>query len=366
MSRQACVFDLLSGGIQLHCGTRRQRRKVEDPSLQNKDNMNWYYAQGDERKGPVSEAEFDALIAAGTITENTLVWKEGMANWAPLKESRPVGAGGETAPPGWIRCTATGRFFPPEEIVYIEGKPYSAAAKASVMQGLMQTGSMPEADFGRTGPAWENRSQLGFFRAMMQTIKGVLFDPAVTFERMKREGGLGAPLLFMVLVGSVTTLVSIGYNLVFNINMQNFVPAASRQTFAAQAGLSNMVLAVVGAVLTPFIIAILYGFIASGVFHLSLMLCAGIRRPFETTFRTNCYGFGATSIWYLVPFCGGFIAPIWWIVALCIGMAKTHEITTGKSVFGVLLPVAVCCFTCLAFYGVLIAFVVSAAQSGRH
>jgi hypothetical protein len=363
MSRQACVFDLLSGGIQLHCGTRRQRRKVEDPPLQNKDNMNWYYALGDERKGPVTEAEFDALIAAGTITENTLVWKEGMANWAPLKEARPAGAGAEAAPPGWIRCTGTGRFFPPEEIVYIDGKPYSAAAKDSVMQGLMQTGLMPEADFGRNGPAWENRSQVGFFAAVTQTVKGVLFEPAMTFERMKREGGLGSPLLFSVILGTITTLVTFVYQLLFNINMQNFLPAASRQNFPAQAGINTIVL-VVMAIFTPFLVA-LGCFIAGGVLHLSLMLCAGIRRPFETTFRTNCYAYGATSVFQLIPFCGGLIAQIWCIVALCIGMAKTHEITTGKSVFGVLLPVAVCCFTLIAFYGVLIAFIISAAQSSH-
>jgi dolichol kinase len=47
-------------------------------------------------------------------------------------------------------------------------------------------------------------------------------------------------------------------------------------------------------------------------------------------------------------------------------MAKTHEISTGKSVFGVLLPVAVCCFALIVFYGVLIAFVVSATQASHH
>ena len=242
----------------------------------------------------MTEAEFDALIAAGTITENTLVWKDGMANWSPLKEVRPAGAGAAAAPPGWIRCTATGRFFPPEEIVYIEGKPYSAAAKDSVMQGLMQTGIMPEADFGRNGPPWENRSQLGFFTALIQTIKGVLFDPAITFEKMKREGGLGSPMLFAIIVGTFGTLVAIVYQLVFRINIQTFMPAASRQPFAAQAGMNSVVVIVV-AIFTPFIIAIFYCFLASGILHLSLMLCSGIRRPFETTFRTNCYAFGATS-----------------------------------------------------------------------
>jgi hypothetical protein len=278
---------------------------------------------------------------------------------------RPSGTGAEAAPPGWIRCTATGRFFPPEEIVYIEGKPYSAAAKAGVMQGLMQTGAMPDTDMGRNGPPWENRSQLGFFTALWQTIKGVLFDPALTFERMKREGGLGTPMAFSVIVGTVSTFVALLYSLVFNINMQAFLPAASRQPFAAQAGM-NGILVVIVAIFTPFLIAIFDCFLVAGILHLSLMLCSGIRRPFETTFRTNCYAFGATAIFQLVPFCGGFISLIWWVVALCIGIAKTHEITTGKSVLGVLMPVAVCCFGIIVFYVGIFAFVFSAAQSGHH
>jgi hypothetical protein len=206
--------------------------------------MNWYYAQGDERKGPVTEAEFDALVATGTITENSLVWKEGMANWAPLKQVRPAGADGEAAPPGWIRCSATGRYFPPEQIVYIDGKPYSAAAKSSVMQGLLQTGSISGVDLGRDGPPWENRSQLGFFVALWQTIKGVLIEPTITFERMKREGGLGSPMLFSVILGTLGALVALFYQLVFNVNgiIQNFLPAAIRQPTAPESRMNTIVL----------------------------------------------------------------------------------------------------------------------------
>ena len=76
--------------------------------------MNWYYDQGGQRQGPIPEAELDRLLASGTITLSTLVWCEGMADWAPLGKARAAsGAGAESVPEGWIRCTATGRYFPP-------------------------------------------------------------------------------------------------------------------------------------------------------------------------------------------------------------------------------------------------------------
>jgi hypothetical protein len=45
---------------------------------------NWFYsADGQEKKGPVPESELQQLLASGHISAATLVWSEGMANWAP-------------------------------------------------------------------------------------------------------------------------------------------------------------------------------------------------------------------------------------------------------------------------------------------
>ena len=44
----------------------------------------WYYAEESTSKGPLSQTEFDALIANGTIRSDTLVWQEGMEDWLPL------------------------------------------------------------------------------------------------------------------------------------------------------------------------------------------------------------------------------------------------------------------------------------------
>jgi hypothetical protein len=45
----------------------------------------------------------------------------------------------------------------------------------------------------------------------------------------------------------------------------------------------------------------------------------------------------------MIPFCGGWIAMVWNIVVEIIGLARSHEIDTGKAALAVLLPIMVCC-----------------------
>ena len=49
--------------------------------------MNWFYDAGGVSRGPMSTEQMAALFQAGTLRRETLVWSEGMANWAPLSES---------------------------------------------------------------------------------------------------------------------------------------------------------------------------------------------------------------------------------------------------------------------------------------
>jgi hypothetical protein len=41
----------------------------------------WFYAAQGQQQGPFSEAQFRNLIATNTVTADTLVWTEGMADW---------------------------------------------------------------------------------------------------------------------------------------------------------------------------------------------------------------------------------------------------------------------------------------------
>jgi len=61
----------------------------------------YYYAVNGAQQGPVSIDQLRALFASRTINRESLVWKQGMANWAPLQDVEELKAflGGNTPPP---------------------------------------------------------------------------------------------------------------------------------------------------------------------------------------------------------------------------------------------------------------------------
>lgn len=45
----------------------------------------WYYMDGGQQKGPISEDELRSLASAGRIRQDDLVWSAGMAEWGPAR-----------------------------------------------------------------------------------------------------------------------------------------------------------------------------------------------------------------------------------------------------------------------------------------
>src|SRR6266496_1905513 len=81
---------------------RRETRSAEQQPFQLSDRnpMNWYYAEAGQQRGPVSDAELSGLVQAGTVRDDTLVWREGMADW----QLQP----GQSGAGGRVRSTAEG------------------------------------------------------------------------------------------------------------------------------------------------------------------------------------------------------------------------------------------------------------------
>ncbi len=48
----------------------------------------WYYAQDHQQMGPVNSGELKRMAAAGQITADDLIWREGMEEWAPAGRVR--------------------------------------------------------------------------------------------------------------------------------------------------------------------------------------------------------------------------------------------------------------------------------------
>jgi len=48
-------------------------------------NADWFYSEGDERRGPVTEDELKRLAADGKLQKTDLVWKDGMKDWVEAR-----------------------------------------------------------------------------------------------------------------------------------------------------------------------------------------------------------------------------------------------------------------------------------------
>jgi type IV pilus assembly protein PilA len=50
--------------------------------------VNWFYADAqNQQQGPVDKAWLASAYGAGTVNANTLVWREGLESWVPLRQA---------------------------------------------------------------------------------------------------------------------------------------------------------------------------------------------------------------------------------------------------------------------------------------
>lgn len=116
--------------------------------------MAWYYAQGDERRGPVGDGDFVALIRSGVVIGQTLVWREGMADWQPYRSiagqlitpiGEEVSEGGDVVAP----CVECGLSFSTDELVSYEQHRVCASCKDIFFQRIREGGgALVDWDYG--------------------------------------------------------------------------------------------------------------------------------------------------------------------------------------------------------------------------
>ena len=252
--------------------------------------------------GVFSEEEVREGLRTGRFALTDIGWREGMVNWQPLSQLPEL----------------------------------ASAAVPAVPPVQAGTASTSEPAAAHSGLPWEHRQERGFFSAFIETLVMVLTKPSMAFSIMRTEGGLGEPLLYAIIGGGLGVIVWFIFSLV--LNSLGFLNP--RQTgFGPMLGMSVSFVVLVWRLIAVAIAP----FIFSGLVYLSLILVGGANKTFETTFRVISFSQGSTAPLQLVPCCGGLVALVWFLVANCIGVARTHGIDTGRATLAVLLPVIVCC-----------------------
>ncbi|RLA95855.1 MAG: hypothetical protein DRG69_02535 [Deltaproteobacteria bacterium] len=220
-------------------------------------------------------------------------------------------------PPGTMRCPQCGYLQP------VGDECARCGVIISKYQLYLQR-LKERAARGESPPPWEEMGDRGTVSAFLETAKGVLFSPTRFFRGMPADKGLGSPLLFGVVAGTIGGLFPLLWSYLFSARSMGVDLFSS--TFLILYG-----------VLLPVFIA-LGIFVNSGLLHLCLMLVGGERRGFEATFRVVSYS-QAAQLWDLIPLVGPFVSAVYLLVLSIVGLRESHRIGTGRAALAVFLPV---------------------------
>ena len=150
--------------------------------------MDWYYVRGEERVGPLNEADFESLVASGEISKDTLVWHEGMGEWQEY--SRLHGAKGssdvaevQAFVSGSEVCVECGNLYSPNDMVRYGESFVCAECKPVFFQrlqeGALLPGAMEYAGFWiRFGAKFIDLVLLGVVNGAVQMVMGMIVGGA--------------------------------------------------------------------------------------------------------------------------------------------------------------------------------------------
>lgn len=208
---------------------------------------------------------------------------------------------------------------------------------------------------------WESRAGRDPVGAFIETAKLFATNPDEAWRVTAERGGLESPLLYGLIISFLGSIVSFVYRWLFISPFARMLSNPAFHRFGWMAGRRprgcGIVFFPIGAA-----IGILLGlFIGAAILHLFVLIVGAARTSasgFEGTFRVVAYS-STASIAQVIPFVGGLIALVWWIVIAIKGVQRMHRTTTGKAAAAVLLPmvaVAICVFiVMIAVVGLLFA-----------
>lgn len=168
--------------------------------------MEWYYVQGQERRGPLGDEEFQQLVADQTIGPETFVWNPDLPDWQRFELLSP----GESSPPqapAFERCAECGQNKPADQVIPFGAIYVCGGCKPvfflRVRQGTVYPVTAHYAGFGiRASAKIIDWVIIGMFQAAVQAVLMLFYPP--DFEN---------PMFIIMagIMGLMSMVLTIGY-----------------------------------------------------------------------------------------------------------------------------------------------------------
>ena len=227
---------------------------------------------------------------------------------------------------------------------------------------------------------WDRRKQTGLIEALIDSCRMALFRPVAFYKMLSPQGGIGEPLLFLLIFSVVLAVFSFPSEflntLLSQIMAKGFIPHYQNMLDQMGAGIK------VEKVFGPFlgtqttwgqilagqfccnalypVFLIVRVFILAAIYSV-LCLFIGERIDFEMIFRVLVFAEVArvSLIINPIPFFRDLVFGLHWLILLTIGLRWCGGLSTGKATLLALLPVVVmiaffcCCFCTFGTLGMV-------------
>jgi uncharacterized RDD family membrane protein YckC len=137
--------------------------------------MTWYYLAGDKQVGPLPETEMRRLAETGSISDETLVWREGMQEWQPY---RTVRSADPLTPRQPTACSQCHRPRTADDMVLIEDLWVCAECKPLFVQRMIE--GVEPAPVVRYGGFWIRFLARVLDAVILAIVNSLFYLPIVT------------------------------------------------------------------------------------------------------------------------------------------------------------------------------------------
>jgi hypothetical protein len=256
--------------------------------------MKWFYESNGQPHGPIPETELLRLRDTDKLSGDSLVWKEGMPDWAPLNSVKALlhptpGQSLELHPAPESRLPALRREVGGEnESLAMKGEP------SDTSQSLAEVfpKEVVASDYVLE---WERLPHSNPLFAFCATVYETLFSAHRAGRSLAGDGDWKYPLAFLVLsetLGTLLMLLTVSLLPVANSKAAILM----RELLGLNSGVGLSALLLSSLFLLP-----LSMLMKSVVLHACLKFFGRSKAPFAITFRSMCYAVGSCAGLWLIP-----------------------------------------------------------------